>query len=131
MNVFTFTGNLGSDAETRYTQGGKAVTNFSVPVTSGWGDNKTTTWIRCNLWGDRGEKLAKYLTKGKMVAVSGEFSAREWEKDGVTKTSCEVNVREVTLCGGHDASQRSAEPQQAAQPAQGGGDDFGDTEIPF
>ena len=123
MNVFNFTGNIGSDAETRYTQSQKAVTSFSVASTAGWGDKKTTTWIRCNLWGERGEKLAQYLAKGQMVAVSGELSAREWEdKSGVTKTSIECNVSDVTLCGGKDRAGGTAAPRQAAQAPAGGGD---------
>lgn len=131
MNVLCFTGNIGSDAEVRHTPAGKAITSFSVALSSGWGDKKTTTWMRCNLWGDRGTKLSQYLLKGQLVGVSGEFSAREWEnKDGVTKTSCEVNVNDVTLLGKKEAAQQSAAPaQDRAQPAV----DFGDFEdsIPF
>lgn len=133
MNVFCFTGNLGSDAEIRMTPNGKSVTQFNVACTSGWGDNKTTSWMRCSMWGDRGEKVAPFLLKGGMVAISGEFTAREWEdKDGNKRISCDVRVNDLTLCGTRDA-QRPAQqaPQQApaGQTAQAGGS-F-DDDIPF
>lgn len=130
MNVLCFTGNLGGDAETRHTTGGAAVTTFSVALSAGFGDKKTTTWLRCNLWGERGEKLAQYLKKGQLVAIVGEFSAREWEdKNGVTKTSCEVRVDNVTLCGKRDGEAKPADREAAQAPA-GGMEDFEDS-IPF
>ena len=86
MNVFTFSGNLGRDAERRYTAGGDSAVSFSVAVKSGFGDKAVTSWIKCNLWGKRGESVMPYLKKGQLVGVSGEFSAREWQdKEGQTK----------------------------------------------
>ena len=42
MNVFTFSGNLGRDAEQRYTAGGDSAVSFSVAVKSGFGDKAVT-----------------------------------------------------------------------------------------
>jgi len=122
MNVFTATGNLGGDAEVRYTKSGTAVAQFSLPVKSGYGDKEKTTWVRCLIWGKRAEGgLIGYLKKGQMVCVSGEISLNEWEtKEGVQKSSLELNVREITLCGG--------KPAASDQPSQDG--DFPD-EFPF
>lgn len=122
MNVLNFTGHIGSDAEIRYTAAGKPITSFSVALTSGYGDKKATTWMRCTIFGERGPKLQPYLLKGALVGVSGEFSAREWEnKDGVTKTSCEVNVNDVTLLSkpaeGDSSKQGMATARAAVQPA--------------
>lgn len=100
INICTFTGRIGKDAETRFTPNQKAVTSFSLAVDSGWGDNKKTMWIRCNCWGDRFVTLCEYLTKGQQVGVSGEISIHEWTKDGVTKSSQELSVREIELLGG-------------------------------
>ena len=119
MNVFTFSGNLGSDAEQRFTQGGTAVLQFSVAVTSGYGERKTTTWVRCSLFGKRGESLAAYMNKGQQVVVSGEATLREWQgQDQSTNKSLEVNVNEVTLVGpGNKKSEgASAAPQATSEP---------------
>ena len=118
MNIFIFSGHLGSDAETRYTSDGKPVTVFSVASTSGWGDRQVTTWIRCNAWGDRYLNIAQYLTKGKKVTVSGEFSQREWQaQDGTTKYSCEVRVSDIDLPPRDDAGASQHSPQQRSAPA--------------
>tara|TARA_R110000782_G_C14802249_1_gene411982 strand:- start:891 stop:1286 length:396 start_codon:yes stop_codon:yes gene_type:complete len=131
MNLLAFTGNLGGDAEVRMTPAGTSITTFSVALKSGWGKSEATTWMRCNLWGDRGTKLAEYLLKGQLVGITGEFSAREWtNKEGVVKTSCEVNVNDVTLLGSRDApAQKSAAvpSQDHAQPPT----DFANDDIPF
>ena len=73
----------------------------------GWGDNKNTVWLDCSLWGDRGERVAQYITKGSQLGVSGELGTRE--HDG--KTYVTLNVREVTLVGGKsDGSSRQPMP---------------------
>jgi single-strand DNA-binding protein len=100
MNVFTCTGNLGGNAEQRVTPQGDAICQFSVAFTSGYGDKKKTTWLRCSLWGKRGESLAPYLVKGAQVCVSGEISLHTWQKDDAEKTSLEMRVNDVTLVGG-------------------------------
>lgn len=134
LNVWTFTGNLGNDCETKYTQKGDAVVTFSVGVQSGFGDKATTTWARCSLFGKRGESVAPYLLKGQLVGVSGELSAREWQnKDGQTKTSIEVRVNDVQLLGKKDGQQQAAPQRQAPRQAtqQAAQDDWGDSDVPF
>ena len=129
MNVFTFTGNIGKDAEVRHTPSGHAVCSFSVAVKAGFGDKATTSWIRCTLWGKRAEgKLVGYLVKGAQVAVSGEFSSREYEYQGSTRTSLEVNVNELDLIGGRPSETPQHADRPASQPTPAG--EFAD-EIPF
>ena len=130
MNIYTFTGNLGGDAVASVTAGGKNVASWSVAVSSGFGDKKITSWIRCNLWGKRAESgLIPYLVKGQQVAVSGELSVREWEKDGVKNKSVEVNVSEIDLIGGKSEAPRQRDGIASAQ-QQAPADDF-DDDIPF
>ena len=111
MNVFTFSGNLGKDAERR-SVGASTVANFSVPAKAGFGDKQTTTWINCAVWGKRAEGgLVDLLTKGTPVCVSGELSQREWtNQSGEIKTSLECRVNEVTLMG--KGQVKEAKPDQ-------------------
>jgi single-strand DNA-binding protein len=136
MNVWTFTGNLGRDASTRFIADGNAVTDFSVAVSAGWGDKKTTTWVRCSYWGKRGEAVAPYLLKGSPICVSGEARLHEFEKRDKSGTgySMELRVSELTLMGNKEKKPAPV----AAQEDLGGGfreqpvtDDFEDTKIPF
>ncbi|MEN3973076.1 single-stranded DNA-binding protein [Sphingomicrobium sp. XHP0235] len=76
--IIHITGNIGKDAETRDTRSG-SVTGFNVAVRQGYGENEETIWYRCSLWGQRGDKLRQYLTKGAKVYVSGELVHDEYE----------------------------------------------------
>lgn len=132
MNVFSFTGNLGNQAEQRYTQGGDSIVSFSVAVKSGFGDKAVTTWVRCTMFGKRGESVLPYLNKGQLVGVSGEFSAREWDdKEGQKRTSVEVRVNDLTLLGGKTEGQQEQRQNQKSNDNQKpASDDLGD-DIPF
>ncbi|MEE4639872.1 MAG: single-stranded DNA-binding protein, partial [Wenzhouxiangella sp.] len=112
MNVWTFTGNLGRDAELRHTQTGLQVTNFSVAVRSGYGEREQTTWVKCALFGKRAEALTPYLKTGQSVAVSGEATLRKWQgQDGQDRFSLEVRVSEIDLQGSRDTAGGSAGQQ--------------------
>jgi single-strand DNA-binding protein len=124
MNSFNAIGRIGRDAVTRHTTNGKAVTGWALAVDSGWGDNKQTVWLDCSLWGDRGEKIAPYITKGSQLGVSGEIGTREHEG----KTYVTLNVRDVTLIGGKTQATPAPKPKPAPQPEPGG---FVDDDIPF
>lgn len=136
MNVFTFSGRLGRDAEVRYTTNSTAICSFAVANDIGYGDNKKTQWIDCALFGKRAEGgLPQYLTLGTEVVVSGEVSLNTYEKrDGGMGASLRVRVQELTLVGGRQSggNERDYEPRQGAnrQPEPAGGDDF-DDDIPF
>ena len=67
-------GHLGADAEFKETSGGYQITNFSVAASTREGKEDKTFWFRCTIWGKRGEKLAPFLKKGKLVYVSGSIS---------------------------------------------------------
>lgn len=125
MNVLIFTANLGRDAETKYLPSGESVTQFSAPLSAGYGDKKLTTWINCTIWGKRGEALKPMLLKGTQVALQGEFAIRTYVgKDGVEKSSPEVNVREVTLLGGKPQPVASGKVEKPDSP-------IDDEDLPF
>lgn len=120
-------GRIGRDAETRQA-GSNTVTSWSVAVDQRIKSEKVTTWVRCSLWGKRGEALAQYLTKGGQVACAGTLTLREYEG----KTQVELEVAEVTLMGGKsDADERPARQQAPARQAPAGGLGDLDDDIPF
>ena len=61
-------GNIGKDAEKRVTRDGMELYTFNIGVSAG--KNKTE-WLQVTIKGELGDKIAKYLTKGKKVLVSG------------------------------------------------------------
>ena len=110
MNKFIATGNLGKDA-TLGNSGDKKVINFSIGVSSGYSDKKTTFWLECAKWGEN-TKVIDYLQKGQKVLVTGELSQRTWEKDGRTGTSLCLRCDDIELIGS-----KAPEQQVQAQPA--------------
>ena len=137
INVCTFSGRLGRDSEVKYTPSGTAILEFSLAVDTGFGDKKTSFWLKCSMFGDRGQKLSQYLLKGQQVIVSGEFSPREYQSgDGTTKVSLELRVNAVELVGSkQDGGQRDAPApaarQQAPEAKNGSPFDDMDDSIPF
>ena len=96
MNICIFDGFIGKDAETRFLPSGMAVTEWPMAVTSGYGERRETTWLRCKKF--KAEGLAQYLTKGVKITVQGELSNREYEdREGNKRMSLELVVRDVVL----------------------------------
>lgn len=106
LNRWIGIGNLGRDADMRYTSNGTAVATFSIACTETWKnkDNEKqekTEWVRIVLWGKQAEALQSYLTKGKQICVEGRLQTRKWEdKDGNDKYMTEIKADRVTLLGG-------------------------------
>jgi len=121
VNKVILVGNLGRDAETRFTSGGAARTTFSIATGRRWKDQQTgewkeeTDWHNVVLW--RQENLANYLTKGKQVYVEGRLQTRSYEdKDGKKVYTTEVVAEDVVLLGGRGADAGGAE-ESASQAA--------------
>ena len=133
MNSWSFTGNLGRDAEQRYTQSGDSVVSFSVGVKAGFGDKATTTWANCSMFGKRGESVAPYLKKGALVGISGELNNREYQdKEGQKRYSLDVRVSDLTLLGGKQSGDSApSQPQRNAQGAPKASISDMDDDIPF
>lgn len=127
MNTLSFTGRVVADHQGTRDVSGTPVLNFRVASDVGFGDRKSTLWLGCAIWGARAEKLAPFIAKGQYVAISGELSSREYEKDGQTRTALEVRVGEVDL--GPKVSDGAGAPAGGSQTAAPAGQV--DDEIPF
>lgn len=134
MNNWSFTGNIGQDCVVAATPAGKTIAEFSVAVTSGYGEYEKTTWASCKIFGARAEgKLPGFLVKGQKVAISGEMTLRTWDKqEGGTGSKVEVVVGSLDLIGEklkQDGSQPQARPPQS--PPQDKKEDFPNEDIPW
>lgn len=101
--VVTIIGNLTSDPELRYTQGGLAVAEFTIAstprrldrVTNDWVDGETL-FLRASVWRDYAENVAGTLTKGSRVVAVGTLRQDNWEdKDGNKRTTMRFDVDEI------------------------------------
>lgn len=108
----TLAGRLGRDAELRATPNGDPVCGFSVAVDIRKGQEKSTQWVECSIFGKRGEALAQYLTKGTCVTAIGALQVREYQKrDGTHGVAVECRVSEITLQGGKRDEAESPAPR--------------------
>lgn len=109
---------LGRDAEQRYTPTGASVVNFSGAFNFGKKDaegRRPSQWVEFALWGDRGEKLLEYLTKGSAFLICArEVHIETFEKrDGGQGSKLVATVDDVEFVP-------TGPRQEGAQGAQSG-----------
>ena len=98
----TFTGNATSDAELRFLPSGVAVASITVAVTprekvgDQWQDGQAA-FYRVSAWRDMAENVAESVRKGDRVTVVGRLKPREYEHNGVTRMSLDVDADSVAL----------------------------------
>ena len=143
VNKVILVGNLGRDAELRYTPGGAAVATINMATTEVWNDKggqrqEKTEWHRVVLLGKSAESLAEYLVKGKQIYVEGRLQTRQWDdKDGNKRYTTEIRGDRVVLLGGgggRGAPMDRGERTEMAGAAAGAGESSApltDDDIPF
>jgi single-strand DNA-binding protein len=128
LNKWTGIGNLGADPESRFTPGGKAVTQFSVACSSSWknADGETqenTEWVKCVAWDKLAEICNQYLNKGSKVYVEGRLQTRKWQdKEGNDRYTTEVVLSDMLMLDGKNSNGENAPtpatPARQAAPRQ-------------
>jgi single-strand DNA-binding protein len=105
INRAILIGNLGSDPEVRYTQGGAAVTTISVATTESWKDKagaaqERTEWHRVKLFGRLAEIAREDLKKGRQVYVEGSLRTEKYtDKAGNERYATEIIASELKALG--------------------------------
>lgn len=99
LNKIILMGRLTRDSEVRYSQGAEpmAIARYSLAVNRRFKrqGEQDTDFIPCVAFGKQGEFAEKYLSKGRLIAVSGRLQVRNWEdNNGNKRTTIEVVVEE-------------------------------------
>ena len=139
----TLVGNLTRDPELRQTPGGTSVCQLGVAVNSSYKDS-SGQWVEkpnyfdVVVWGTQGENCAKYLSKGRQIAVDGRLDQRSWEaQDGTKRSKVEIIAETVMFIGGQNEARepvaRGGKQQSGDTAAQDDFKDidFGGDDIPF
>ena len=123
MNIVALTGRITHTPELKQTPSGTAVLSFSIAVDRRFsGKEKQTDFIDCVAWRTTAEFIARYFSKGDMIAVEGEIQTRNYEdKHGNKRKAVEVVVSNVSFCGGGRTTDATSEFEEI------GGDD----DLPF
>lgn len=136
MNKHTIIGNLVRDPETGTTDGGVNWCRFTVAVNRRWKKEgqPEADFFQVTAWRGLGDSCAKYLAKGRKVAVIGESRASAWiGRDGSARGQVEITADDVEFLSPGGSGSREptdAEAPAAADPA-GGMTPVGTDEPPY
>ena len=122
MNKLTVIGNLTRDPELRTTTGGDSVCSFTVAVNKRGKQNNRSEqpeadFFKVTAWRQLAESCAKFLAKGRKVAVVGPVSVSTYTgNDGVTRASMEVRADDVEfLSGKNENAEAQSKPKTEDQ----------------
>jgi len=151
INRVILVGNLTRDPELKTLPSGMAVCSLGIAVNHRRKNQQSGEWteepnyFNIEVFGNQAESCARYLAKGRAVAVDGRLRWRSWEaQDGTKRTAIDVVADTVQFIGPRDdsgggggfQSRQQAEPVAApARPAAAespwGSDGGIDDDIPF
>ncbi len=111
-------GRAAKEPELKYTPEGKAVATVSVAVDDGYGDKKSTIWVRVTAWERLAEVLNNYVVKGQELLAEGKLQYDKetggprifTRKDGTTGSSFELTAYSIDLGAKPHGQQGEAEP---------------------
>ena len=117
INNFTGIGRLTADPTLRYIPSGTAVCNFNMAIDKGLSKDKkselesqnkpTADFINIIVWGKMAENVANYMSKGKLVGVTGRIESGRYEKDGRTVYTTDVVASQVEFLEFGDKKENS------------------------
>lgn len=137
INKVFLTGNLTRDAELRTTASGVNILNFGIAVNDRVRNASTGEWedypnfINCVMFGTRGEKLEKYLTKGLKVSLVGRLRYSSWDADGQKRSKLEVIADDIEFMSQRSAAANGAEAYSAPATPIANVEDFDGEEVAF
>lgn len=119
INRVTLTGNLTRDPEIRNLPSGTAVCDLRVAC-NGRRRNSEGQWeddpnyFNVTVWGPQGENCARYLSKGRGVAIDGRLRWREWETEGQKRQAVDIVAETVQFIGGGNGNGNGASGASSA-----------------
>jgi len=108
INRVVLTGNLTADPDLRSLSSGMSLCKLRVACNTRRKNNATGDWedkpnyFDVTVWGAQGENCARFLSKGRPVAIDGRLEWREWETDGQKRQGVEIIADSVQFLGSRD-----------------------------
>jgi single-strand DNA-binding protein len=133
INRVVLTGNLTADPDTRSLPSGTTVCNLRIASNTRCKDTSTGEWVdKPNyfdivVWGAQGENCARYLTKGRPIAIDGHLDWREYDaQDRSRRQAVQIIADTVQFLGSPDRATSEDAPTPVVAPTTRVDDD-----IPF
>jgi len=102
INRVVISGNLTRDPELRSTAGGMAVLKMGIAVNDRRKNQQSGEWedvpnfFDVTVFGQRGESLSRFLSKGSKVAIEGKLRWSQWETpDGDKRSKVEIIADDI------------------------------------
>ena len=128
MNQFNGLGRLTKEIELKTTSSGKSVAKFTLAINNPYNRDETD-FINCVVWEKKAENMAKFLTKGSQVGISGRLNVSSYEdKNGNKVWKTEVIVSDFYLIESRKSDEK---PQVKPQFEDGPTFDIEDSDLPF
>lgn len=111
MNKVFLIGRLSRDPELRHTTSGTAVCQINVAISRpvAQGSEPQTDFINVVVWNKQAENVAKYLAKGRQIAVEGRIQTRNYDNNEGKRTYVtEVIASNVEFLGSANDNNRSS-----------------------
>ncbi|MHB1467919.1 MAG: single-stranded DNA-binding protein [Solirubrobacteraceae bacterium] len=109
INRVVITGNLTRDPELRALPSGSSVCQLRIACNTRRKGSSTGEWedkpnyFDVTVWGAQGENCARFLAKGRPVAIDGRLEWREWEaQDGAKRQAVDIIADSVQFLGSRD-----------------------------
>lgn len=119
MNSFVFAGRVVADPELKKV-GESDVLGIRLATDSGFGDKKTTLWVKGDKWGKGASGLAGILKKGMQVTVKGELTGTyaKAKEGGEIGVSLNMRIEDIALPpkSQGSSSEGGAESEPAPKP---------------
>lgn len=139
LNKIILMGRLTRDPEVRYSQGAEpmAIARYSLAVNRRFKrqGEQDADFIPCVAFGKQGEFAEKYLSKGRLIAVSGRLQVRNWEdNNGNKRTTIEVVVEEQYFAESKKSNTENGQKRENDGIGEGFypiDDDVKDDDLPF
>jgi single-strand DNA-binding protein len=129
INRVVMTGNLTADPELRSLPSGTSVCSLRVACNTRRKNGSTGEWedkpnyFNVTVWGAQGENAARYLSKGRPVAIDGRLEWREWEaQDGTKRQSVDIIAESVQFLGSREGGPQGNGSTSGFPPAGSGGE---------
>lgn len=131
MNKAMLIGNLASDPETSTTQSGISKCTFRLAVQRKFANQqgvKEADFLPIVCWRQTAELCARYLAKGRKVAVEGTIQTRSYDaQDGSKRYITEIVADNVEFLGSHANSHNDT---KAPEPDENGYTPVSEDELP-
>jgi single-stranded DNA-binding protein len=80
--------------------GNTPIAKVTIPIDTGFGERKVTTWWTAKFFGKSAEAVLRSLQKGDWVTISGSASVNTWTaRDGSTRANAEVDATNFQRVG--------------------------------